>query len=180
MSKAMISKRYAEALFQLAKEKNILESLESEWMIVKEVFQQNHEFVQFLENPGFNKNNKKQMIDNAFHDFSSEVKSTLKLIVDHQSEGLVVDIVDQFVQLAEESRGIKQAIAYSVRELSEEEKQQLANVFQEKLHIAKLKIDNVIDPEVLGGVKLRIGNTVYDGSVKGKLERMEKNITITN
>ncbi|MFB1051536.1 F0F1 ATP synthase subunit delta [Paraliobacillus sp. JSM ZJ581] len=180
MSKAMISKRYAEALFQLAKEKHIIESLESEWMIVKEVFQQNQNFIRFLENPGFNKNNKKQIIDDVFHDFSVEVKSTLKLIVDHQSEELVIDIVDQFVNLAEESRGTKRAIVYSVRELSEAEKQQLADVFQAKLHIAKLKIDNVIDPNVLGGVKLRIGNTVYDGSVKGKLERMEKNITITN
>ncbi|CQR46166.1 ATP synthase subunit delta [Paraliobacillus sp. PM-2] len=180
MSKALISKRYAEALFQLAEEKHILEAMESELMIVKEVFQNNPDFILFLDNPGLEGNDKKQLIDQAFTDFSTEVVNTLKLLVDRHHEEVVIDMVDAFINLFDEARGIKQATVYSVRELSDEEKTQLANVFQAKLHIAKLKINNVIEPDIIGGVKLRIGNTIYDGSVKGKLEQFEKNIAVTN
>ncbi len=176
----MISKRYAEALFELAGEKQLIESMESELLIVKEVFQQNQELILFLSNPAFDKVDKKQLIDHAFRDFSVEVTNTLKLLIDHHHESIVVELVDAFVHLANEAKGIKQAIVYSVRALSEEEQQQLANVFQEKLHIAKLQITNKIDPDLIGGVKLQIGNTVYDGSVLGKLERIEKNIVAIN
>lgn len=179
MSNALISKRYAEALFQLAEEKKITEAMESELLIVQEVFQQNQNFVLFLENPAFDGNKKKQLIDEAFRDFSQEVLNTLKLLVDRHHEEIVPEIVDAFVAFVNKAKAIQPATVYSVRALSEQEQEQLADVFQEKLHIANIKLKNVIDPDLIGGVKLRIGNTVYDGSVKGKLERIEKNIVVT-
>ncbi|GGM32592.1 ATP synthase subunit delta [Paraliobacillus quinghaiensis] len=180
MSKALIAKRYAEALFQLAQKKEIVDSIESELLIVKEVFQQNPDFNTFLENPSLDGLKKKQLIDQAFKDFSQEVHNTLKLLIDRHNEEVVPAIVDGFVALANELKGIGVATVYSVRKLSEDEKQQLATVFAKKLSLNSLKIDNVVDPSVIGGIKLKVGNTVYDGSVKGKLERIERNIVSVN
>ncbi len=180
MSTAVISKRYAEALFQLAQEKKIADAMESELLIVKEVFQQNQDFILLLESPSITTDKKHQLVNEAFHDFSVDVVNTLKLLVERHHEAVIPHLVDEFVTLINESKGIKVATVYSVRALSEEEAQQLADVFQEKLHIAKLKINNVVDSSLIGGVKLHIGNTVYDGSVIGKLERMKKTITAIN
>ena len=123
---------------------------------------------------------KKQLIVQAFKDFSEEVHNTLKLLIDRHNEDAVPAIVDQFIALANESKEIAVATVYSVRALSEEEKQQLAAVFSKKLSLKTLKINNVIDASVIGGIKLKVGNTVYDGSVKGKLERIERNIVSVN
>jgi len=180
MSKALIAKRYAEALFQLAQKKEMVDSIESELLIVKEVFQQNPDFNAFLENPSLDGLKKKQLIDQAFKDFSQEVLNTLKLLIDRHNENAVPAIVDGFIALANESKKIAVATVYSVRALTEDEKQQLAAVFAKKLSLNSLEIDNIVDTSVIGGIKLKVGNTVYDGSVKGKLERIERNIVSVN
>lgn len=180
MSKAVVSKRYAEALFQLIQTKEKVDSIESELLIVKEVFQQNPDFNAFLEHPGFDGLKKKQLIDQAFKDFSEEVRNTLKLLIDRHNEDAIPEIVDQFIAFANDSKGIALATVYSVRSLSEEEKKQLVEVFTKRLAVNTLKINNVVDPTIIGGIKLKVGNTIYDGSVKGKLERIERNIVSVN
>ncbi|WP_117168420.1 F0F1 ATP synthase subunit delta [Paraliobacillus sediminis] len=180
MSKAVIAKRYAEALFQLAQQTENVDSIESQLLIVKEVFQQNQDFIGFLEHPGFDALKKKEIIDLAFHDFAKEVRNTLKLLIDRHNEDAVPEIVDQFIAFANDSKGIAVATVYSVRALSEEEKEQLQVVFTKKLAVKTIKINNEIDTSIMGGIKLKVGNTIYDGSIKGKLERIERNIVSVN
>lgn len=180
MSKAVIAKRYAEALFQLAEQSENVDSIESQLLIVKEVFQQNQDFNGFLEHPGFDALKKKEIIDLAFDDFAKEVRNILKLLIDRHNADAVPEIVDQFIAFANESKGVAVATVYTVRALSDEEKQQLQVVFTKKLAVKTLEINNVIDPSVMGGIKLKVGNTIYDGSVKGKLERIERNIVSVN
>ncbi|WP_186576608.1 F0F1 ATP synthase subunit delta [Aquibacillus kalidii] len=179
-SNLVVSKRYAEALFQIGKEKSKLDHMEPELQIVKEVFQNNEEFTTFLKHPKINVDKKKQLIKEVFKDFSSDVVNTLYLLVDRHIEEAVPSIVDHFVKLVNDAKGIAEAKVYSVRELSDQEKEQLTNVFSEKLNLKALNIVNIVDSSLIGGVKLKIGNTIYDGSVKAKLERFERNIATAN
>ncbi|MRH43961.1 F0F1 ATP synthase subunit delta [Aquibacillus halophilus] len=180
MSKANVSKRYAEALFQLAQEKNKLDFLEPELLIVKEVFYNNKELNAFLKHPKVNSDKKKQLIDEAFKGFSSEVINTLKVLVDRNNEEAISSVVDHFIALVHDAKRIAEAKVYSIRELSDDEKKQLSDVFSKKLNLKTLTIDNHVDPTILGGIKLKIGNTIFDGTIKGKLERLERNIVSAN
>ncbi|WP_226036308.1 F0F1 ATP synthase subunit delta [Aquibacillus saliphilus] len=180
MSKATVSKRYAEALFQLANEKNKLDFLEPELLTVKEVFQNNKDLLAFLKHPKVRSDKKKQLIDEAFKGFSSEVINTLKVLVERNNEEAVSSVVDHFITLVHDAKGIAEAKVYSIRELSDQEMDQLSNVFSKKLNLKSLNMVNFVDPTILGGVRLKIGNTIYDGTIKGKLERLERNIVSAN
>lgn len=176
MSKNSVAKRYAVALFKIAEEKNALEQIQSELEIVKQVFNENKDVLPTLKHPKITGEQKRSLINNSFKGFSTEVTNTLLVIVDRRREEVISDFVDEFLILSNEAQGIAAADVYSVRELTDEEKTSISEMFTKRLGKKTLKIKNIVDPSLLGGIKLRIGNTIYDGSVIGKLERIERQL----
>lgn len=73
-------------------------------------------------------------------------------------------------------KGIADAKVYTVRPLTEAEKEALSVSFAAKVGKKSLRIDNIVDTNLLGGIKLRIGNRIFDGSLRGKLERLERQL----
>ena len=90
---------------------------------------------------------------------------------------LIPFIVDAFIKNVNDAKGIEVATVYSVRELTSDEKQNLQTSFAKRIGKNTLRFENVVDPTLLGGIKIRVGNTIYDGSLSGKLHRIERKIT---
>lgn len=180
MSEAVVAKRYADALFQLGNEKAATDSLVEELRSVKDIFRNNQNLSTFLEHPRVSNDKKKQLLDEVFKSFSKDVVNTLKILVDRHRVELVPSISDDFIQLVNDARGVAEGTVYSVRELSDTEKEQLEKTFAKRFNKKTIKLENVVDPSLIGGVKLRIGNTIYDGSISGKLQRIERNIVTAN
>lgn len=176
MSKGIVAKRYAVALFEIAKEQNTIGQIENELLDVKEVFTKNKELIDLLNHPKVTNDTKKSIIKGSFASVSQQVVNTLLLLVDRHRVDIVTDIVSYFVQKANEARGSEDAIVYSVRPLTENELSSINASFAKKIGKTSLRLQNVVDKSLLGGVKLRIGNRIYDGSVSGKLERIERQL----
>lgn len=176
MSNGIVAKRYAVALFQLAKEQNVIDKIENELLVVKEVFTTNRELIDVLNHPKVKSDEKKSLVKEAFASLSQQVVNTLLLLVDRHRVDVVEELVNQFVQSANEARGTEDAIVYSVRPLTDNELSSLSASFAKKIGKTSLRLQNVVDSKLLGGVKLRIGNRIYDGSVSGKLERIERQL----
>lgn len=180
MSDSVVAKRYASALFDLGQEKSKLDQFEEEIRTIRDVFRSNEQLLTFLKHPKIDLDKKKQLIKEAFQGFSQEVTNTLFLIIDRHREEIISDMSDWFIKLTNDARGIAEAEVYSVRELTKDEEKAIQDVFTKKLNVKALHIHNVIDPSILGGVKLKIGNRIYDGTVSGKLERIERNLVSAN
>ncbi|MFD1036852.1 F0F1 ATP synthase subunit delta [Virgibacillus byunsanensis] len=178
MSEAVVSKRYAEALFQLGNEKATLEKLIEELHVVREVFQNNQQLYKFLKHPKVNYVEKKQFLDEAFQGYSTDVLNTMKLLVERQRVEIIPSTIDHFIKLVNDAEGIAQATVYSVRELSDMEKQELESKFAKRFNKKAIKLENIVDPSIIGGVKIRMGNTIYDGSISGKLRRIERDFKL--
>ena|SRR5690625_1615039 len=176
MSEAIVAKRYGEALFQLATEKGIEKKLISELRTVKEVFQKDEQINDFLNHPRITNANKLQLIDSSFASFDKNVVNTLKLLVQRHRIDNVAAIVDEFIHLQNEANGVAVATVYSTRALTDEEKSQLEASFKKRFNKKEISIVNEVDPSLLGGVKIRVGNTIYDGSLNNKLNRIKHNI----
>ncbi|MFC3039659.1 F0F1 ATP synthase subunit delta [Virgibacillus xinjiangensis] len=176
MSEALVAKRYAEALFQLGNEKAALEQFVEEFRVVKEVFQTNDNLVTFLKHPRVDLEKKKQFLEDVFQGLSKDVVNTLKLLVERHRVEATPSIIDHLVQFRNDALGIAEAEVYSVRQLSDTELKQLENSFAKRIGKKEVKLQNVVDPSIMGGIKLRMGNTIYDGSISGKLKRIERNI----
>jgi F-type H+-transporting ATPase subunit delta len=176
MSKDIVANRYAVALFQLAKEKHLLETFEEELRSVKDVFQTSKELHMFLEQPNISNIKKKELLSQAFSFLSQPILNTLFLLIDNHREDIVTEIVDAYFDLANEERNVADAIVYSVRPLTEDEKAGLAEVFAKKTGKDAIRIKNIVDDNLLGGIKVRIGNRIYDGSLQGKLTRIQREL----
>jgi F-type H+-transporting ATPase subunit delta len=177
MSKNGVAKRYARALFELAKEHNQFEQFEVELAEVKKVFQDNKQLAVVLSNPKIRKDSKKQIIREAFASASPFILNTLQLLIDRQRQGIIIDMIDEYKALSNDARNVADATVYSVRALSQEEQATLSSVFAAKVGRASLNISNIVDSSLIGGVKIRIGNRIFDGSVSGKLERLGRQLT---
>lgn len=176
MNKEVVAKRYALALFQIAQQQQLLDQFEAEIRVVKQVFANQPDFLAVLTHPKLSLDKKKALIKETFAALSAPVQNTLLLLLDRHRIAIVEALADEFVALANEARGVAEATVYSARPLSEKEKQALVDVFANKVGKTTLHIENIVDSSLIGGVKLRIGNRIYDGSVSGKLERLKRQL----
>ncbi|RDI41583.1 F0F1 ATP synthase subunit delta [Falsibacillus pallidus] len=176
MSSEAVAKRYALALFQLATEQNQLDSVEEELRVVKKILIENPGFGQILSSPKLPLVQKKEILKDTFQGASPFVMNTLMILTDRHRSAYIPAVADSFIELANEAKGIADAVVYSIRELTEDEKQAVSAAFAPKVGKTQLNIQNIIDTNLLGGVKVRIGNRIFDGSLRGKLDRLEREL----
>jgi len=176
MSNSMVAKRYASALFQIAKEQQILSTVEEELRVVKEVLQYNADLKAVLKSSKLTIDKKKEVIKAAFVSINAYVLNTLLILIDRHREDEIVEVVDQFIELSNNEMGIAEAEVFSIRPLTDAERAAISTTFAAKIGKKSLRIENIVDSELLGGVKLRIGNRIYDGSLRGKLNRLERKL----
>ncbi|RDW22261.1 F0F1 ATP synthase subunit delta [Oceanobacillus arenosus] len=180
MSETVVAKRYAEALFQLGIEKNNLDELVTEFTTVREVFQNNQELNVFLMHPAVSGEKKKELIATSFQSLQKDVVNTLKLLIDRHRTDIIPATINQFIQLVNDAKGMVEASVYSTRALTEDEKHELELSFAKRLNKTAVTFDNKIDPTLIGGIKIRVGNTIYDGTISGKLKSIERKILTAN
>lgn len=176
MSMNIVAKRYAEALFQIGEEKDSLDVLVEQFIHVKDVFVSNADLTPYLKHPRVSKTEKLSFIDNTFSQFETIVINTLKLLVERDRIELTPFIIEQFIEIVNDVKGIAEVTVQSVRELTKKETKSLADSLAKRFDKRTVRIKNVVNPDILGGLHIRIGNTIIDGTISGKLERIERNI----
>ncbi|UOE93943.1 F0F1 ATP synthase subunit delta [Alkalihalobacillus sp. LMS39] len=177
MSNKAVANRYAVALFQLAKEKGLVQQIETELQLVKEVVGNTPEMMTVLLNPKVRVEEKQNIVKTGFGQNVSElVMHTLLLLVERKRVEALVPLVDEYKLLSYQEQNVAEAKVYSAYPLSEQEKTDLSVLFAQKVGKSKLIIENIIDKNLIAGITIRIGDRIYDGSVKGQLTRLERNL----
>lgn len=178
MSEEVVSKRYAEALFELATEKNLVEEIGKELAVVGKVFADETEFVEILNHPKVTQEEKISLLEKTLGQTEKTLQNLLKLLVERHRIGLVTKIAQAFTEKYNEVNGIAVAEVSSVRALSDDEKTAIEAALKELLKKSSVTIENIVNPSLLGGLRIRVGNTIFDGSVSGKLNRLKNNIGV--
>ncbi|MBP2243002.1 F-type H+-transporting ATPase subunit delta [Cytobacillus eiseniae] len=177
MTGSIVAKRYAVALFRLANEHQLLDQMEEELRAVKEIMNQNADLHAILKSPKLSIEKKQEIVKSAFATaVNTYVLNTLLILIERHREDEISSVADHFISLANDARGIAEAKVYSIRPLTEVECEALSASFAAKVGKKSLRIDNIVDTNLLGGIKLRIGNRIFDGSLRGKLDRLERQL----
>ena len=176
MSNSTVAKRYAQALFELAQEKQILAEVGADLKELSIVIKENPELQALLAAPKLSVDRKKQIISEIFAGANPVVVNTLQLLVDTKRVSDAADLAEEFLNLAAKSQGIAEATVYSTRELTAEERESISTAFASRVGKKSLTITNEIDPSLLGGIRIQIGNHIYDSSVASKLERLKREL----
>jgi len=132
----------------------------------------------FLESPAISREGKHHLLAGLVGRMgaSQELRNFLFLLVDHRRTGLVAEIAKEFESTLLERLGAAEASISSARELSAHHKQKLAGTL-ETMTGKKIEARYAVDPSLVGGLVVRIGSTVYDGSVRAQLERLSARLT---
>ena len=110
---------------------------------------------------------------NARLGLQKELRNLLAVLIDNDRIGQVSEVAQAYRRLLQEQSGIRQAEIVTARELNEKERGALVEEIG-KLAGARVEASFRLDPAILGGAVVRIGSTVYDGSVRGRLERLKE------
>ncbi|SDE33808.1 F-type H+-transporting ATPase subunit delta [Paenibacillus sp. UNCCL117] len=175
MSKdTVVAKRYARALFEIAQEQNRVAQFEEELNAFLSALRQNADFNKLIVHPGLTVSAKQELLSNVFGgQLSDTVLNTLQLLVANGREELLESLVGYYAAIAGEALGQAKAIVYTPFALSEADEKQIASTFS-TLTSKQIRVESVIDKSLLGGIQIRVGDRLYDGSLSGKLKRLEK------
>jgi len=175
-SETIVAKRYAKALFAVAKEKSMIERVEEELRAIVEAVGENPDFQNLLLHPNIEAKTKLGMMSAILEGkVSDPVWGMLKLLIERGRESILTSLYNDFIDIADEALGQANATVYTPFALNEKEEREIAEGFG-RLTGKKIRIETVIDPSLLGGIKVRIGDRLYDGSLAGKLARLQKNL----
>lgn len=181
MNKHPLGSRYASALFEIAQERGTLDQTLEDLDTVSQVLKETKLLEEVFRHPNMTGSRKKEILKQTFAGkVSQPVLSLMQLLVDNKRESLFNPIMDNFKSLSYEAQGVGEADVFSAKPLSEEEKAAVAAVFAKRSGKAKLLINNVVDKDVIGGLRVRIGDTVYDGTVANQLLRIHDRMVAGN
>lgn len=176
MSKSVVAKRYAVALFNLAKEQGQVEVVQADLNEIKTLFHNNKQLTNLLSNPKLSMAKKKALLANLFGEANQLIQNVLYVLLEKKRINETVNFVDAYTEFANEAAGVASAKVFSTRPLTDDEKNGISTAFAAKVGRKSLEIENIVDPTVLGGIRLQIGNRIYDSSLSGKLERLKRTL----
>src|SRR5579864_7687743 len=130
------------------------------------------------ENPAVPAEQKRNLLDAIVQreGIDKPVRNLVAVLIDHRRVQFLPRIIEQLERELDSRLGFAEAQISSARELSDAEKRAL-ELQIEKVTGKKVRAQYGLDPSLLGGAVVRIGSTIYDGSVKGQLERIKEAIS---
>ena len=168
-------RRYAEALFDLARDRGTLDAWAAELARLAELGN-NPEAARLLATPGGDAAAKRRVIDAIAGPLSPEVGRLVDLLLESQRGHLFPALADAFVDRVREHRGILRADITTAVPLSDTDRAMVASRLRG--HFGKeIELHSQIDAEILGGVVARVGDQLLDGSLRGSLERLRQRLT---
>ncbi|MCY9660444.1 F0F1 ATP synthase subunit delta [Paenibacillus chondroitinus] len=174
MSDIVVAKRYARALFEVAKDKGIISQVEEELKSVASAIRDNADLQKFLNHPNIGNTVKTDLLKQIFEGKVSEpVWNTLLVLIDKGRQAILSVLVVDYVKIANEALGQASATIYSAFTLTEAQQAEIASHFS-KVTGKTIRVATVVEPKLLGGIQVRIGDRLYDGSLAGKLDRLSK------
>ncbi len=173
----IVSKVYGDALFELALEKQSVDTLYEEAAGIREVIRQNAELMQLLMHPKISKEEKNSAVKAIFDGrVSDDMTGFLVLIVDKGRADELDAVLGYFLSVVKEYKKIGVVDVASAAELTDAQKEQLCKKLLATTDYATLEMHYRVDAALIGGMVIRIGDRVVDSSIRTKLSQMEKQL----
>jgi F-type H+-transporting ATPase subunit delta len=169
------ARRYARAVFELAQQEGHVEEWASRLSKVREVLS-DPEVVAVLTNPTIAREQRMSLISAEPHLFDKEATNLAKLLIESDRVRDVEDIVMEFQRLADEAAGRLRATVTTAVELAPKDRDRVASELSKRLG-KEISLNVVVDPRILGGLKLQYGDRLVDASVATKLQQLRRRLT---
>lgn len=168
------AKRYARAVFELAKEEGQVAEWESRLGELSDLLS-NPQVAAVLTNPTIPVTRRMGLISVAPHELDPEATNLARLLIESNRVREVRDVREAFEALADEASGRVRATVTTAVELEAGERDRLSHQLSDRLG-KEVRLDVVVDKRILGGLKLQYGDRLVDASLATKLQQLRRRL----
>ncbi|MCC7429359.1 ATP synthase F1 subunit delta [bacterium] len=172
-----IAKKYSVAFFELAKEKSILDKVASDLKTLEKVLESDPQIKSFTFTFKVTPEEKSKVFASVFPDFNELTQNLLATIFSNKRQMLIFDIIKDFSRLYKTEKNELDVKIFVPAEI-ETKTEETISTSVGNLTGKKVVLEVKVQPALLGGAKLRIGNTIYDGTVSGRLNKLRQELLI--
>ena len=174
ISNTKIASTYANALFEAAQEKNNLAVVFDDVLKLKKLLSDNDEFIKYMVNPLYAETDKASVLAEVVSKLDvSEVLSECLLVMNNNHRlNVIKETLKAFVHLYYEKQNIAEVEVDSAKKLSVQQLKKLTEVLEKNLSQQVVIIQNIC-PELMGGLRVRVGSKMFDDTLAAKLNRLE-------
>jgi len=179
MKATRASLRYAKATLAFAEEANSSQKVYDDMQVLSSLMKENEELSSVMENPMLAAEKKKVILNKLLPDVSVQTQELFSLLANNKRMELLGGTCEQYIELFAAHKGEVKAIVTTAIALTPELKQQIL-IEAKKLSDKKAILENKIDPSIIGGYILKIGDMQHDTSVSNQLNSIKTTLTKTN
>lgn len=176
MKSTRSASRYAKALLEIAVEKSTTEQINSDMLTLLSAGNETVEFQQFLNSPIITPEKKNEVLKALFPNMDPTTISFLQLVVANKRENLLLQIAQSFIDQLKSQNGIVSVTLASATPLDAETKQKIQAKIQ-ATQTGKIELIEEIDPSLLGGFVVKMGDNRIDASVANQLKNLKQRLT---
>jgi F-type H+-transporting ATPase subunit delta len=171
-----IARVYAEALFEVAKEKGKLDQIRDQLGELVDVLERNRDLQVFFFSPYYSSGEKREGLECAISGAEPELINFLELLIDKHRMPVIFRLRTRFDELWAEENKLLEVTLTSAVELDPEIVNRVGDEIERQTG-HKIELESAVDEGILGGLVLRVGNMVLDASLRNKLEKLRKQVT---
>jgi F-type H+-transporting ATPase subunit delta len=170
-----IARVYAEALFEVAKERGKLDRIRDQLGELVDVLQRNRDLQVFFFSPYFSSGEKREGMERAISGAELELINFLELLIDKHRMPVIFRLRTRFDELWAEENKLLEVTLTSAVELDPDIVKRVGREIERQTG-RKIELESAVDEGILGGLVLRVGNMVLDASLRNKLEKLRKQV----
>ncbi len=166
---------YARSLFEVAKEQDKLDAVRSQLGEFADALESNHDLQVFFFSPYFSTKEKQEGLDKALTGADESLVNFLKLLIENHRMPVIFRVRRGFDELWEEENKLLPVQVTSAVALDDSTVKQIGDRIAEQTG-RKVELSAAVEPDILGGIIVRVGNQVLDASVRNRLEQLRKQV----
>jgi F-type H+-transporting ATPase subunit delta len=171
-----LARRYAIAILAIAQERNVTDRVGDDLAAIASTIGGRGEIHDFFVAPVIDRDQKERVLSDAFDRKAHEIAlNALLLLVRKRREALLGAVVAEYRKLQQAARGVETLTVTSARPLEGEELRALVERVQ-RLYDKKFEVTQVVDPSVIGGVRILMGDRRIDDTISGRLDALAREL----
>jgi F-type H+-transporting ATPase subunit delta len=174
MATSGVARRYAQAIYDIAREEHDLDGWQHDLHVIATVLQE-PTLKALLDNPSVSFEQKSQVIEDSFSALGPKRRSLVQLLVENGRVSLIDDILSAYEAMVNRARGVVTARVSTAVPLTPSEIEAIARRLQ-AMTGQKVVVTPDVDPSLIGGFVARIGDRLIDGSVVGRLAALRARV----
>ena len=174
----LVSNVYGDALFDLSLEQDRIEEYSEEAKVIIEVLEENEDLSKMMCHPKIDKDEKTRVVENIFKGrVSDEIVGLMVMVIEKDHFKDMEDIFEYYISRVKEYKNIGVAYVKTPSELSDTQKKNVEKKLLDTTDYVSFEMNYEVEPDLIGGMVIRIGDRVVDSSVKTKIYELSKELS---